>query len=82
MRFGPSPAGAVPVRRAGSFSEQFDLLFRDYLRAHPAEAADYERLKQTLAGQFERDRDPALKTNDATVVRQPSQRKTTRRVLR
>lgn len=32
-------------------------------RSHPAEAADYERLKQPLAGQFERDRDPAFKTN-------------------
>jgi GrpB-like predicted nucleotidyltransferase (UPF0157 family) len=37
------------VRRAGSFSEQFALLFRDYLRTHPARAAEYARLKHRLA---------------------------------
>ena len=37
------------VRRAGSFSEQFALLFRDYLRTHPERAAAYAELKQTLA---------------------------------
>lgn len=42
----------VHVRRAGSFSEQFAPLFRDYLRAHPERAADYAALKYRLAAEF------------------------------
>ena len=44
------------MRRAGNFSEQFALLFRDYLRAHADEAAAYERLKRQLAVEFADDR--------------------------
>jgi len=33
------------------------LLFRDFLRAHPDVAAEYERLKRALAAQFGRDRE-------------------------
>jgi GrpB-like predicted nucleotidyltransferase (UPF0157 family) len=44
------------VRRAGSFSEQWALLFRDYLRAHRDAAADYEAVKQRLASRFRDDR--------------------------
>ncbi len=40
----------VHVRRAGSFSEQFALLFRDYLCAHSDASAEYEVLKRELAG--------------------------------
>lgn len=39
----------IHVRRAGSFSEQFPLLFRDYMRAHPEDAARYASLKCRLA---------------------------------
>jgi GrpB-like predicted nucleotidyltransferase (UPF0157 family) len=39
----------IHVRRAGSFSEQFALLFRDYLRAHPTQAAEYACVKHRLA---------------------------------
>lgn len=46
----------IHVRRAGSFSEQFALLFRDYLRIHPDEADTYGRLKKQLAAQFFNDR--------------------------
>jgi GrpB-like predicted nucleotidyltransferase (UPF0157 family) len=46
----------VHVRRAGSFSEQFPLLFRDFLRADPAAALDYGRRKQALAARFTNDR--------------------------
>ncbi|HEX9068441.1 MAG TPA: GrpB family protein [Ktedonobacterales bacterium] len=45
------------ARRAGSFSEQFALLFRDYLRAHPDEAAAYARLKHELAATYREDRE-------------------------
>jgi len=44
-----SPRTHIHVREAGSFSEQFALLFRDYLRAHPADAAEYAALKRHLA---------------------------------
>jgi GrpB-like predicted nucleotidyltransferase (UPF0157 family) len=46
----------IHVRRAGSFSEQLALLFRDYLRAHPAAAIDYARRKMELADAFRIDR--------------------------
>ena len=42
----------IHVRQAGSFSEQFALLFRDFLRTHPEVAAQYGELKTTLAHQY------------------------------
>ena len=46
----------IHVRRAGSFSEQFPLLFRDFLRADPAAALDYGQHKQALAARLAHDR--------------------------
>jgi GrpB-like predicted nucleotidyltransferase (UPF0157 family) len=46
------PGTHIHVRRAGSFSEQLPLLFRDYMRAHPEDRADYERLKRRLAAEL------------------------------
>ena len=46
----------VHVRRAGSFSEQLALLFRDYLRADPAWAARYAAEKHRLAHLLTSDR--------------------------
>ena len=46
----------VHVRRAGSFSEQWALLFRDYLRVRREVAAEYAALKRRLAAQFRDDR--------------------------
>jgi GrpB-like predicted nucleotidyltransferase (UPF0157 family) len=37
------------VRAAGRPNQRYPLLFRDYLRAHPAAAAGYASLKRTLA---------------------------------
>jgi GrpB-like predicted nucleotidyltransferase (UPF0157 family) len=42
----------IHVRRAGSFSEQFALLFRDFLRAHPEQARQYAALKRQLADRY------------------------------
>ena len=39
----------IHVRRAGTWSEQVGLLFRDYLRAHSDDAAQYAELGRTLA---------------------------------
>ncbi len=39
----------VHVRRAGSFGEQFALLFRDYVRAHGERADAYASLKRSVA---------------------------------
>jgi GrpB-like predicted nucleotidyltransferase (UPF0157 family) len=33
------------------------VVFRDYLRAHPVEAKEYEALKRSLAGRFREDRE-------------------------
>jgi GrpB-like predicted nucleotidyltransferase (UPF0157 family) len=44
------------VRRAGSWSEQGALLFRDYMRAHEQDARRYARLKYDLAEKFRDDR--------------------------
>lgn len=46
----------VHVRRLGSWHEQWALLFRDYLRAHPAVREDYADLKRVLAGRHGHDR--------------------------
>lgn len=42
----------IHVRRAGSFSEQFALLFREFLRAHPNRCSEYAALKRALAQRF------------------------------
>ncbi len=38
----------IHVRRAGSFSEQMTLLFRDYLREHPEDCLRYAEEKRRL----------------------------------
>jgi GrpB-like predicted nucleotidyltransferase (UPF0157 family) len=42
----------IHVRRVGSFSEQFALLFRDYLRSHPGHSSKYAAVKHSLATRF------------------------------
>jgi len=46
----------IHVRRAGSWPEQFALLFRDYMRVHPEDARQYAALKYLLAEQYSEDR--------------------------
>jgi GrpB-like predicted nucleotidyltransferase (UPF0157 family) len=46
------PRTHVHVRRVGSFSEQFPLLLRDYLRLHRDECDAYATLKRRLAAKF------------------------------
>lgn len=51
-----APRTHIHVRSVGSFSEQFALLFRDYLRNHPAAAVEYSREKRQVQHLLEGDR--------------------------
>jgi GrpB-like predicted nucleotidyltransferase (UPF0157 family) len=59
-RYFREPAGEprthIHVREMGSWSEQLALLFRDYLRTHPEDAAEYAAQKHRLAAAHGRDR--------------------------
>ena len=60
LYFRDSPAGQnvhIHVRIAGCWSEQFTLLFRDYLRQYPEVAAAYGVLKKNLALDYGEDRE-------------------------
>jgi len=46
----------IHVRRAGSWAEQFALLFRDYMRTHGEDARRYAQLKYRLAEEYAEDR--------------------------
>jgi GrpB-like predicted nucleotidyltransferase (UPF0157 family) len=47
-----SPRTHIHMRRAGSWNEQWALLFRDYMRSHLEEHEAYARLKRALAEKF------------------------------
>jgi GrpB-like predicted nucleotidyltransferase (UPF0157 family) len=47
----------IHVRRAGSWPQQFALLFRDYMRVHDEDARRYSDLKHRLAQQYGEDRE-------------------------
>ncbi|MEO2219576.1 GrpB family protein [Chromobacterium vaccinii] len=42
----------IHIRRAGAANQRYALLFRDYLRAHPAMSAAYGELKRRLAARL------------------------------
>ena len=44
------------MRQAGSWAEQFALLFRDYIRTHQEDARLYAELKRRLAEEYGEDR--------------------------
>ncbi len=50
------PRTHIHVRLAGSWNEQFALLFRDYLRSHADDARRYAELKHRLAEVYRLDR--------------------------
>jgi len=50
------PRTHIHVRPSGSWGEQFALLFRDYMRVHPNDAAAYGQLKYELAEKYREDR--------------------------
>lgn len=57
----------VHVRQLGSFSEQFSLLFRDYLRHHASAATEYAAFKRHCAAKFRNDRPGYVQAKDAFV---------------
>jgi GrpB-like predicted nucleotidyltransferase (UPF0157 family) len=59
----------VHVRLAGSETEQSALLFRDFLRAHPAVADEYGTLKRRLASQHRDDRRRYTEAKDPFIRR-------------
>lgn len=54
----------IHVRRAGSFSEQFALLFRDFLRASAETAAEYEAVKRKYAVTYADNREAYVTAKD------------------
>jgi GrpB-like predicted nucleotidyltransferase (UPF0157 family) len=46
----------IHVRQAGSWGEQLNLLFRDYLRVHEQDASQYAQVKIELAERYRNDR--------------------------
>jgi GrpB-like predicted nucleotidyltransferase (UPF0157 family) len=57
----------IHVRQSGSWGEQFALLFRDYLRVHPNDAAAYKQLKYQLAEKYRDDRKAYLNGKTAFI---------------
>lgn len=53
----PGPPSRSACRCKGSFSEQFPLLFRDFLRTHGEAAAGYAAVKRDLAARYAHQRD-------------------------
>jgi GrpB-like predicted nucleotidyltransferase (UPF0157 family) len=53
------------VRVEGRPNQRYALLFRDYLRAHPASSQAYETLKRQLAALLPRDSDRYADVKDA-----------------
>ena len=54
----------IHVRRAGSWPEQFALLFRDYMRTHTEDAELYAQLKRQLAERYGYDRSGYTEAKD------------------
>ncbi|MFF4574828.1 GrpB family protein [Streptomyces sp. NPDC001410] len=57
----------VHVRQLGSFSQQFPLLFRDYLRCHTSAATEYAAAKRRCAAKFRYDRPSYVRAKDPFV---------------
>jgi GrpB-like predicted nucleotidyltransferase (UPF0157 family) len=63
----PEPRAHLHVRAAGAANQRYALLFRDYLRAHPATAAAYANLKTKLS-----ELDPPLEPDEYADVKDPA----------
>lgn len=66
---GPRRLANIHVRYAGTATERWDLLFRDFLRAHPAIVQQYSQIKLDCARQWGTDR-AAYSAAKAPFIRQ------------
>jgi len=57
----------IHVRESGSWSEQLNLLFRDYLREHENERIEYAKVKYELASLYRYERERYVEGKDAIV---------------
>jgi GrpB-like predicted nucleotidyltransferase (UPF0157 family) len=57
----------IHIRKAGSWHEQFALLFRDYIRVHPEDQGRYEAVKRELAVIYRLERRGYTAAKDAIV---------------
>lgn len=57
----------IHVREAGSWPEQFALLFRDYLRAHPDACKRYADLKYQLMEQHQYERERYVEEKEPVI---------------
>lgn len=57
----------IHVREAGSWSEQFALLFRDYLRAHPADCKKSAEEKYRLMELFKDEREKYVEEKEPVI---------------
>jgi len=57
----------IHVRELGSWSEQFALLFRDYLRSHPEDCKEYAAVKYHLMGLYGDDRERYVEEKDPII---------------
>lgn len=57
----------IHVRKAGSWSEQFAILFRDYLRSHPTECELYANEKYKLMDKYQNERDKYVEGKDPII---------------
>ena len=57
-------AANVHVRERGRFNQRFALIWRDFLRVHPAATSAYALIKQRLATRFPTDEDAYYEIKD------------------
>jgi GrpB-like predicted nucleotidyltransferase (UPF0157 family) len=69
FRRGEPRSHHVHLTTVGGTFWQDHRAFRDYLRAHPDEAAEYARVKHELAARFPRDRESYIDGKGAFVAR-------------
>jgi len=62
-----NPRTHIHMREAGSWSEQLNLLFRDYLRQHPEACKKYEEVKYDLAERYRNDREAYVRGKEEVV---------------
>jgi GrpB-like predicted nucleotidyltransferase (UPF0157 family) len=57
----------IHVREEGSWSQQFALLFRDYMRCHPAACREYADIKRKLADQYRSNREKYVDAKESMI---------------